>query len=290
MPVGPALGHHQDAVGERSSSGSSELTSTIARPRPAQPLDQVVDLLLGADVDAAGRLVEEQHARRGGQPLADHDLLLVAAGERRRPAARAGAADPELPTAFRASAVSPRAMRQPNRASAASEGSATLSRIGKSRMQARALAVLGDEAIPSGWRRAGRRSSTGAPSTPISPAARRRRRRRASPGSRCGPEPSSPPMPEHLAGAHVEARRRRATAPAAPARHLEREGSTSSTGRRPRAAPGAGRRLGAARGRPWPLMISARLISAIGAVHQRPSRSTVTRSARAITSSSRCEM
>ena len=46
-----------------SSSGSSELTTTIARPVCAQPEDQIVDLALGADIDAARRLIEQQHAR-----------------------------------------------------------------------------------------------------------------------------------------------------------------------------------------------------------------------------------
>ena len=40
-----------------------------------------VDLGLGADVDAAGRLVEDEHPGAHRQPLAEHDLLLVAAGE-----------------------------------------------------------------------------------------------------------------------------------------------------------------------------------------------------------------
>ena len=43
---------------------------------------QLVDLVLGADVDAAGRLVEDDHARLHRQPARQHDLLLVAAGER----------------------------------------------------------------------------------------------------------------------------------------------------------------------------------------------------------------
>ena len=42
---------------------------------------QPVDLGLGADVDAARRLVEQQHARSRAQPLGEHDLLLVAARE-----------------------------------------------------------------------------------------------------------------------------------------------------------------------------------------------------------------
>ena len=52
-----------------------------ALPSAASSVDDRVDLVLGADVDAAGRLVEDQHVRIGEDPLAQHDLLLVAAGE-----------------------------------------------------------------------------------------------------------------------------------------------------------------------------------------------------------------
>ena len=38
---------------------------------------------LRADVDTLRRLVEDQHFRLGGQPAADGDFLLIAAGERR---------------------------------------------------------------------------------------------------------------------------------------------------------------------------------------------------------------
>jgi hypothetical protein len=41
--------------------------------------DDAVDLELGADIDAACRLVEDQHARADLQPFGQHDLLLVAA-------------------------------------------------------------------------------------------------------------------------------------------------------------------------------------------------------------------
>ena len=57
---------------------------------------QRVDLGLGADVDAAGRLVHDQDARRGLEPLAEHDLLLVAAGELADHLLRAAGADAEL--------------------------------------------------------------------------------------------------------------------------------------------------------------------------------------------------
>ena len=46
-----------------------------------QRTDQLVDLGAGADVDAAGGLVEQQHPAVAQQPPGQHDLLLVAAGQ-----------------------------------------------------------------------------------------------------------------------------------------------------------------------------------------------------------------
>src|SRR5690606_26780691 len=46
-----------------------------------QPVDNGIDLELGADVDAAGRLVQDQHLRSGEQPFRQHHLLLVSAGQ-----------------------------------------------------------------------------------------------------------------------------------------------------------------------------------------------------------------
>ena len=54
-----------------------------ARPCPCRELaDAGVDLALGADVDAARRLVEQEQARVAEHFLGDDDLLLVAARER----------------------------------------------------------------------------------------------------------------------------------------------------------------------------------------------------------------
>ena len=64
-----------------STSSISELTIRIVMPCVGQLGHVPVDLGLGADVDAARRLVEDQHPRAHGQPLAEHDLLLVAARE-----------------------------------------------------------------------------------------------------------------------------------------------------------------------------------------------------------------
>jgi hypothetical protein len=56
-----------------------------------QPVDQLVHLLLQAGVQAAERLVEEQHARFGGQRTGQRDPLLLPAGERAgRPPVEAG--------------------------------------------------------------------------------------------------------------------------------------------------------------------------------------------------------
>ena len=58
------------------------------RPGVGQLAHQRVELLLGADVDAAGRVVEQDQPRPGHQPLADHHLLLVAARQRAHGVAR----------------------------------------------------------------------------------------------------------------------------------------------------------------------------------------------------------
>ena len=44
-----------------------------------QLIHEFINLFLRADVDAAGRLVEHQQLGRQAQPLAQHDLLLIAA-------------------------------------------------------------------------------------------------------------------------------------------------------------------------------------------------------------------
>ena len=44
---------------------------------------ELIDFLFRSDVNAARRFVEKQHPGTGRQPLADGDLLLVAAGQRR---------------------------------------------------------------------------------------------------------------------------------------------------------------------------------------------------------------
>ena len=63
------------------SSSSSEETTSTPTPDLARSRDDPVELGLGGHVDAAGRLVEQQHAALAQQPAGEHDLLLVAARE-----------------------------------------------------------------------------------------------------------------------------------------------------------------------------------------------------------------
>src|SRR5262245_52325392 len=91
-----ALVHHVDAVADaeqlRHLGGDDDDAFALLR----QPRDDGVDLELCADVDAAGRLVQDQDLRAGEQPLAEHHLLLVAAGKVHRLLEHAGAADVEV--------------------------------------------------------------------------------------------------------------------------------------------------------------------------------------------------
>ena len=65
----------------RSTSSSSEEMKTTASPSRGELGDLALDVGLRADVDAAGRLVEDEQLRGGRQPAREQDLLLVAAGQ-----------------------------------------------------------------------------------------------------------------------------------------------------------------------------------------------------------------
>ena len=94
--VAPAAGSSPATVPSRMTSTRSASPSTSGRydettitPRPfgREVADDLVDLGLGADVDALGRLVEHQHLRLRRQPAGQQHLLLVAARQRATPAA-----------------------------------------------------------------------------------------------------------------------------------------------------------------------------------------------------------
>src|SRR5215213_6811762 len=113
------------------------------------PSDQRVDLLLGADVDPPRGLVEEEHAGPGREPLAEHDLLLVAAGEALRRLLRPGAADREPRDRVAGEGgLAARARDDPEPGQPVLRGQG---RVGADREvdhEARALAVLGHEGEP----------------------------------------------------------------------------------------------------------------------------------------------
>ena len=64
-----------------SNSFSSEEMSSTPTPRLGDLGQDGVDLLLGADIDAARRLVADQQARRAQEGASDQQLLLVAAAQ-----------------------------------------------------------------------------------------------------------------------------------------------------------------------------------------------------------------
>ncbi len=78
----PAVAQDQGAVGdvgELGEVGRVEQDGVAARGEVAH---QGEDLGLGADIDAARRIEEEQDPGFGGEQLGQHDLLLVAARQR----------------------------------------------------------------------------------------------------------------------------------------------------------------------------------------------------------------
>ena len=74
-----ALLHDEHAVGQAHHLGQFRRDQHHRQALGGQFADEVVDGRLGADVDALGRLVENDHLRPRRQPFGDDDLLLVAA-------------------------------------------------------------------------------------------------------------------------------------------------------------------------------------------------------------------
>jgi hypothetical protein len=78
-----AVAQDDDAVGEPQDLGEIARREEHGHAAPAELREDGVDLLARAHVDAAGGLVEQQHLRGAREPLAERDLLLVAAREGR---------------------------------------------------------------------------------------------------------------------------------------------------------------------------------------------------------------
>ena len=76
-----AFVHDEDAIAHAQNFRQLGGNHHDRHPLPGEFGDQPVDLRLGADIDAARRLVENENARLGHQPPRDQHLLLIAAGE-----------------------------------------------------------------------------------------------------------------------------------------------------------------------------------------------------------------
>ena len=111
-----------------------------------QLLHQPIDLLLGAHVDAAGRLVEQEHARLQGQPLPQNHLLLVAARQVLDDLVGAGRADVEtLDHRLRVARFALPIGKAQGAAVAAQAGQADIVAQAHLQDQALLLAVLGNQ-------------------------------------------------------------------------------------------------------------------------------------------------
>ena len=173
-------------------------------PSAASSSDERMDLRLGADVDAAGRLVEHQHAAARRQPLREHELLLVAARQ-------AGGHGVEIGRAH----AQPREVRRPRARARRRRGSSQRATAGAasaascSRAPHRSAPAPGACDPRARGRRPARIASRGR--AQAERVARRPRRRPCASGSSpkmaCAiserPAPTRPAKPTHLAGAHA---------------------------------------------------------------------------------------
>src|SRR5260221_1550275 len=96
MPGDASLSHHIGAVADMADFDLFGRDHQRRRAFGDQPVDQGEDLGLGADVDAARRLVENEQFGAGREPFSDHDLLLIAAGQQADRLPRARRRDPDL--------------------------------------------------------------------------------------------------------------------------------------------------------------------------------------------------
>ena len=108
-----------------------------------------VDLRLGPHVDAPRGLVEDQHPGLHGQPLAQHDLLLVAAREVHHPPVDRRRLDPEARHLVLGDALLADAVEEAEAGVAADRRKRGVLGDGHGQHQAVALAVLGRQAHPA---------------------------------------------------------------------------------------------------------------------------------------------
>ena len=186
-----AAAHHGHAVAhpEQLRQVGAHHQHRLARGRRAR--DRLVDLRLARDVDAAGRLVEQQHVGLLVDDAREGDLLLVAARERAHRLARPAHADVELAGAL--GGLLALAGRVEDAAAGAGREARERDVVGhgQRQRQALALAVLAQvaEAVREPLGGGARRAGASRPRTLTLPA-RAGRGRRAPAPSRCGRSPS----------------------------------------------------------------------------------------------------
>ena len=130
-----------------------------AEPGLGEVGDQPVELGLGRDVDAARRLVEQQHAAVAQQPAREHHLLLVAAREQRERSRSASSGTVlSARSCSRAAARSARDVEQAAAEKRPEVGEADVLGQAPVEQQALGLAVLGREPEAGRDRRAPGRS------------------------------------------------------------------------------------------------------------------------------------
>jgi hypothetical protein len=76
-----ALVHDEDSIGHPKNLGQLRRDQQYTDALHGQLGEQAVNLALGLDIDAAGRLVDDEHGRVARQPLGEDDLLLIATGQ-----------------------------------------------------------------------------------------------------------------------------------------------------------------------------------------------------------------
>ena len=163
-------------------------------PRRRGRADQRVHLRLGADVDAARRVVEQHHRRLRVEPLGEHDLLLVAARQRARRVVdrRACGRAARAPARARARAARPARTISPSAASPTARTWPMFSQIGLSSISPSRRRSPGTSATPA---RIALRSPCGTGRPPGSvtvPRVGRAGARRSAPAPRGGRRPPRP--------------------------------------------------------------------------------------------------